>query len=374
MFNFPSYGMVSVPWNAPDILRGIEAYQQHALSNLRFNIRKSSITDRIFWLNTQNGIPLFAYTPIKVYEELYERTIATKEGVGRHLVMNENESWVNLPSPIPETLWGDTYSNPRQKSLNDEARAIFEKGLVCGSIKERDKRYICAKTQDFDPSRYTFDVKSDLKTLYSILDELSDLKENGLVAAEKSDDQIIFNSTTAEEACEHFIRSPKLIALVKSENKKHEKLAAVLENLQALLVENDKEKAQIDEFLKTLVYDVIVKRGAFYIYEKSLEDDPWKPFVNLIDQADYPEYTMFQNYKALNDTQLRILQKKTRPLQEAWSEEKLIISLKKWQGRIAVRKNQLDKDMYKWPDGAKMYVFYRNVLRRLNSQVVAVEG
>jgi len=369
LFNFPSYGMVSVPWNAPDVLRGIEAYQQHALSGLHFNMRKSNITDRIFWLNTQNGIPLFAYTPIKVYEELYERTIATKEGVGRHLAMNDNENWTSLPSPIPESLWGDTYKNPRQKALNDEARQVFQKGLKNGSIIERDCRFICIQTEHFDPSRYNFDVKSDLKTLYALLDELNMLKENGLT---KVNETIIFNSTTMEEACAHFLRCPRLIALVTSENVKYAKLSVVLKNLQALLVENDREKNQIDQFLKTLVYEAIVKRGAYYIYEKQLEEDPWQPFVNLIDNADYPEYEMFQTYKSLSEAQQQILQKKTKP--ETWSEEKLIINLKKWQGRIAVRKNHLDQDMYKLPNGAKMYVFYRNMLLRLNAQVFAVEG
>jgi len=145
LFNFASYGMVSVPKNAPEILRGIEAYQNQALANstARFNIRKSNITDRIFWLNTQNGVPLFAYSPIKVYEELYERTIHTREGVGRHLVMNENESWVDLPSPIPEFLWGDTYDNPRQKALNDEAREIFEAAKQKGAIQVLGGYYTC---------------------------------------------------------------------------------------------------------------------------------------------------------------------------------------------------------------------------------------
>ena len=179
IFNFPSYGMVSIPANAPDIKRGIEAYQQHALASLRFNIRKSSITDRVFWLNTQNGIPLFAYTPIRVYEELYERTIHAKEGVGRHLYMNENENWTNLPSPLPEKLWGDTYTNPRQKALNDKARQIFKDGLNCGSIKEKSGRFY----------------------LYY-----------------GTESKLIYSGSSIEETEDFFIRCHKLIELTKYEN------------------------------------------------------------------------------------------------------------------------------------------------------------
>jgi hypothetical protein len=83
--NFPSYGVVSVPADCPEIVRGIEAYRGHALANLRFTVRKSVIRDRIFWLNTQNGVPLMAYTPLKIYREAYERTKGTREAIGRDL-------------------------------------------------------------------------------------------------------------------------------------------------------------------------------------------------------------------------------------------------------------------------------------------------
>jgi len=299
-FNFPSYGMVSVPANAPELLRGIEAYQNHALANLRFNIRKSSITDRIFWLNTQNGIPLFAYTPIRVYEELYERTINTKEGVGRHLVMNENENWVNLPSPLPEKLWGDTYTNPRQKALNDEARKIFRERCEAGNFHQ---------DEDF------------------------------------------------------FIRCPNLI-----EKTKNEIANSVIEN------ESEKETDLTDEFLRVLVCEAIVKRGALYLFEKELEDDPWPPFANLMDNADFPEFTMFSRYKNLDAKRQKTLRVKAKTHEKSWPEDKLIINLKKWQGKIAVRKNQLDNEMWKWQNGKDMYNFYRNALLRLNTQISALAG
>ncbi|MCL2225535.1 MAG: tubulin-like doman-containing protein [Defluviitaleaceae bacterium] len=302
IFNFPSYGVVSVPANAPEILRGIEAYQDHALANLRFNIRKSSITDRIFWLNTQNGIPLFAYTPIRVYEELYERTINTKEGIGRHLVMNENENWTNLPSPLPEKLWGDTYTNPRQKVLNDEAREIFRQLSGVGDLP-------------------------------AMLEE------------------------------DFFIRCPQLIAKTRHE----------LSN-RTVTSETEKETDLTDEFLRVLVCEAIVKRGALYLFEKELEDDPWPPFANLMDNADFPEFTMFSRYKTLDTTRQTTLRKKAKNHERLWPEDKLIINLKKWQGKIAVRKNQLDNEMWKWQNGKDMYTFYRNALLRLNTQISALAG
>jgi hypothetical protein len=289
--------MVSVPANAPDIYSGIKAFQQHALSNLRFNIRKSNITDRVFWLNTQNGIPLFAYAPIRVYEELYERTINTREGIGRHLAMNENENWTLLPSPIPEKLWGDTYTNPRQKSLNDYARQIFKRGIELGTIKKTDEEF--------------------------------------------------------------FIRCPKLIELTAAENEKQKPAETDIDT---------------DEFLRVLVCEAIVKRGAVYLYEKELEDDPWPPFVNLIDNSDYPEFAMYNKYKTLDSTRKKTLKTKAKTHEKTWNDDKLLINLKKWQGKIAVRKNQLDNEMWKYPNGKNMYTFYRNALLRLNAQINALAG
>jgi len=371
LFNFPSYGMVSVPYNTPDIRRGIESYQQHTLSNLRFNIRKSNITDRIFWLNTQNGIPLFAFTPIKVYEELYERTISTREGVGRHLVMSDYETWVNLPSPIPEKLWGDTYYNPRQKALNDDARAVFKMGVSNGSIRELDGQFICIKSEDRDFSKYNFDIKTEPQTLYTALNELTKLRESGLPTLIR---HVIFTTSVLDEAEAHFIRNVSLISLIREENAKYMKITRKTEEIRTLLSDNEGEKSLINNFLHALTCEAIVKRGAYFIYEKELEEDPWPHFVNLIEQADYPEFAMFESYKALTNSQQKTIKEKAKHNEHALAADKLFINLKKWQGKIAVRKNLLDKDMYSHPNGKKLYGFYRNVLLRLNSQVMAMQG
>ena len=170
IFNFPSYGMVSVPANAPDIARGIDSYKIQA--GLKFNMRKSSITDRIFWLNTQNGLPLFAFSPLKIYEALYESTIKTREGIGRHLCMTEEENWVNLPSPIPMEVWGDTYQNPRQLEITKAAYKTFADGLVNGIIKLVDDKYTACG-------------------------------------------RLIYPTNVESEACAHFVRNIELVALVK---------------------------------------------------------------------------------------------------------------------------------------------------------------
>ena len=366
MLNFPSYGMVSVPYNAPEILRGIESYKAHALSSHPFNMRKSTITDRIFWLNTQNGVPLFAYSALRVQEALYERTITTREGVGRHLVMTEAESWMNLPSPIPQALWGDTYQNPRQKELNTTARTIFQTAIENGIIKEVGGRYVCIHTKSPDLGQYPLDAKTPIETLHKALSTLQE------AAHQETGRTVIFTTTNQAEAEAHFIRNIPAIHQTREENIKHSKTAGKIAHIQSLLAAVEAEKATIEAFLRTIVCEAIVKRGAHYIFEKSLEEDPWPPFVNLIDQADYPEYTIYQSYKALPPERKEALKERALHNQSNWPEGKLLVSLKKWQGKIALGKSQLDTTSDTLTDGANIYAFYRNALLRLNAQVNAV--
>jgi hypothetical protein len=120
------------------------------------------------------------------------------------------------------------------------------------------------------------------------------------------------------------------------------------------------------------VCEAIVKRGAQDLYEKELEDDPWPPFVNLIEHSDYPEFTMFKTYKTLPQSRKKTLKNKAKSHEEIWPEDKLIINLKKWQGKIAVRKNQLDGETKN--HSKEVYSFYRNALLRLNTQISALAG
>jgi len=375
MFSFPSYGIVSVPNNVPNILRGIEAYQKQSLSALKFNIKRSSITNRIFWVNTQNGIPLFAYAPIRVYEELYEKTINSKEGIGRHLVMSEAENWVNLPSPIPERIWGDTYRNPRQRTSNDRARQLFEAGIGYGSIVERSvdnqasSRFACVVTEVFDSSKYVFSEDTDFMTLSKLLSELGKMRQEGLKMVEQ---KTIFNSDNRENAESNFARSPKLMALVTAENKKYEALEAIIEKVRNAKEEKERDQRSGDDFLRALIGEAIIKKAALYVYNKDLEEDPWEPFVNLIDHANYPEFEMFMNYKALSNSKKDALRKKAKENESAYPEGKLLEVLQKWQGVFAARKETIDSDKWGYENGEEMYTFYRNILLKLNTHITAL--
>ena len=371
MFTFPSYGMVSVPNNAAEILQGIEAYQRNSLASLKFNIRRSSITNRIFWVNTQNGIPLFAYSPIRVYEELYEKTIDTKEGIGRHLVMTEQENWVDLPSPIPERIWGDTYSNPRQKTRNDHAKQVFESGLNYGSIVEDTSanRYSCVITQDYDFTPYDQDDSIDVLTLSKLLKQLQKLRQGGLPPVKNV---TIFGSASQEDAHVNLVRNPKLLNLVEAENKKYEIIEVLIEKLQRAKENKDRAQRFADDFLRTLTGSAIIKKGAHYVYNKDLEEDPWEPFVNLMDHPDYPEFIMYEKFKELPESKKEILLKKARANEDAYLEGELLEMLVKWQTIFSSRKEAIDDDQWNYENGDEMYAFYKNGLIKLNGHLGAL--
>ena len=361
MFSFPSYGMVSVPNNAPEILRGIEAYRQSSLASLKFNVKRSSITNRIFWLNTQNGIPLFAYAPIRVYEELYEKTINGREGIGRHLVMNDKENWVNLPSPIPESLWGDTYSNPRQKARNERARHAFEAGIACGSIIEKE-RFICLITEDFEYKK--IEGSEDLRTLTTAIKNLKKLRQEGLPAVgEKT-----FTSAIS------LIRNPKLLQLIETENEKYAGIDSLILDITAIKDEKDKVQKNTGDFLRALTGEAIIRKGALYIYNKSVEEDPWEPFINLMDDPNYPEFTIFSKYKELPDSKKEILLQKARANEESYQDSRLLEVLKKWQATFTARKDSIDNDQWNYENGSEIYAFYKEGLTRLNGYIEAVTG
>lgn len=157
--HFPQWGFVSVPVKAPNIFNGIKNFEKHSLSHSRFTIKESELKNRIFWLNTKNGIPLFAYSPLAIYETSYEKTILEKEGVGRHLVQTDKENWAYLPSPIPEKSWGDTYQNERVKQYNASVRTLFDEAVGFKCISEKMRIIIQAHVSNaILPKRLVFQI------------------------------------------------------------------------------------------------------------------------------------------------------------------------------------------------------------------------
>ncbi|MEW9053008.1 MAG: tubulin-like doman-containing protein [Neobacillus sp.] len=382
--HFPEWGFVSVPVKAPNIFNGIKNFEKHALSHSRFTIKESDLKNRIFWLNTKNGVPLYAYAPLHIYEKSYEKTILEKEGIGRHLVQTEKENWVYLPSPIPEKSWGDTYRNERVHQYNREIRELFDQAQHFGCIVEKDSeqntsaRYQCHftkplslelffKKHEVDPKRLR---KATLGNLKRALTELKSMLSGGMEADGAND---IFGSTTLELAKENFIRSPKLIERIKLEVKKYRQLEEHINIIQEFIGSQKNKETTINQFIEALYTRTICKRGALYVYDKEVEEDAWEPLVHLLKTTQFVEYELFKSFTALKPRQLeQLLKKSEKRSQELIHQEgtkQLIFALEEMASAYQKEKENLDYDYQDLANGEELYEFYKEMVMKVSSML-----
>ncbi|MEH7158364.1 tubulin-like doman-containing protein [Neobacillus drentensis] len=374
--HFPQWGFVSVPVKAPSIFNGIKNFEKHSLSHSRFTIKESELKNRIFWLNTKNGIPLFAYSPLAIYEASYEKTILEKEGVGRHLVQTEKENWAYLPSPIPEKSWGDTYQNERVRQYNSSVRALFDEASTFGCISEKNgnqntsARFQCHFTKEVslvdlyaqfevDPKQIDKASHGNLKQLLTKLKEVS---SGGMESDGVSD---IFGSTNLELAKENFIRSPKLIARVKEEVRKYRLIQDKMAEIEQRIQSQKNNEVSLNQFIQAVYTKTIRKRGALYVYDKEIEEDAWAPFVNLMKTTKFVDFEIYQAFKALSAKQMAQLEKKSeRRSTDMINEEmatELISALEDIAATYQKEKEALDYDYKDIANGEELYSFYKGI-------------
>jgi hypothetical protein len=382
-FHFPQWGFVSVPADAPNIFKGIKKFQEIALGHSRFTIKESQVRNRIFWLNTRNGIPLFSYTPLKVLEESYERTILDQEGIGRHLVQNDKTNWTYLPSPIPEKSWGDIYVNNRVKNYNAGVRELFDKAVIFNSIQEKSDNvttssrfeYVFTKPFQINDFLQGFNLKLDSEKpnfgeVKRCVDQLKNLLQNGL---ERVGTRDIFGSINVEMARENLIRSPELLEGIRKEITKYEQIQskiAELESLSNTLI--DREKL-IDQFIEAMYTQTIYKKGAQFVYDHDADEDAWEPLVNLTKINKFVEYVIFEQVRGLDSKKQGLLQRKSakRGAQMASTDDisGLLSSLKEMAASYQEGKAALDFDRNEWANGEDMYSFYKQVSAKVSDMI-----
>ncbi|RRJ63510.1 hypothetical protein EHV15_11675 [Paenibacillus oralis] len=378
--HFPSWGFVSVPVQAPSILKGIRNYQNNAIGKSHFTVKESEVKNRIFWLNTRNGVPLFVYTPLKVYEESYERTILDKEGIGRHLVQTEKNNWTYLPSPIPEKSWGETYVNPRVKTYNARVREEFAKALALKVIVEKDadqntsSRYSAVFTKPFSlqDKLAAYDMRLDaakpnLGEVKRAAVELKRLLAEGLPQETVKD---IFGSIHEEMAKENLIRSPQLIAGVRQEIAKYDEIAAMAAKLDAVLEQHQDEEKWLEQFIEALYTGTITKKGALYVYDREPEEEAWEPFANLMKSQNYVEYDVFAHFRGLDEksrgTLMRKASRRAAELTASENIEPLLQTLDELAARFLEGRDSLEYERAALANGDDMYQFYKQIAAKLN--------
>jgi Tubulin like len=378
--HFPSWGFVSVPLKAPSILKGIKNYQDTAISGSRFTVKESEVKNRIFWLNTKNGVPLFAYTPLKVYEESYERTILDREGIGRHLVQTEKNNWAYLPSPIPEKSWGDTYQNGRIKTYNAKVRELFDRAVRFGAIREKgsdsktSNRYESIVTKPFSLAAFLakHQAQGDATKLSPgeikrALVELKGFMKDGL---EQEFTRDVFGSINEEMAKENLIRYPEQIRLIEQEVRKYEEIEAKIQELEQIVGAIKDEEELVTRFIEALYTGTICKRGALYVYDKDEEEDAWEPFINLMKVNKHVEFAIYEKYRALDHKSMATIQRKAAKRSDAMTSaedtQQLLVKLDEIAATFQETKNDLEYDRDEYVNGEELFQFYKKVWSKVN--------
>ncbi|MCR8845024.1 tubulin-like doman-containing protein [Paenibacillus sp. SC116] len=378
---FPSWGFVSVPVKAPSILKGIKNYQNNAVGKSHFTVKESEVKNRIFWLNTRNGVPLFVYTPLKVYEESYERTILDKEGIGRHLVQTDKVNWTYLPSPIPEQSWGDTYANTRVRSYNERVRGEFSKAQGYKIVVEKDidhntsNRYAVVLTPPFDLeqllSGYDLQLKAAKPNLGEVKRAQLELKRLLVEGLPQQTSKNIFGSINEELAKENLIRTPELTRRVREEIAKYEAIASKVAEFDKLLsLHQDEEKLQ-DHFIEVMYTGTITKKGALYVYDRDEEEEAWEPFANLMKIRDYVEFEIFEQFRKLDDkSRSTMLRKASRRDAELTGSEDVTPLLEKLEDLYSAfldARDRLEYEKIELANGEEAYQFYKQLTSKLNT-------
>jgi hypothetical protein len=143
-----------------------------------------------------------------------------------------------------------------------------------------------------------------------------------------------------------------------------------LHALSALQAAREQEKTELDELVTVLSCEVVTKQNGQYLYNNAAEEDRWMPLVNLLERADYPEYALFDTYKALPLDKRERMKRRAKYNRDLFPEGKLLLNLRKWQGTLGLRKEALENE--RDPEDAAAYAFYRSVLLRVNTQIAAL--
>lgn len=382
-FHFPECGFVSVPADAPNIFKGVSGFKELALGKTKFTIKESRVKNRIFWLNTKNGVPLFAYSPLKVMEESYERTILEPEGVGRHLVQTEKTNWTYLPSPIPEKSWGDVYVNPRVRKYNAEAKRLFDQAAAFGCLAEKSgtaqtsSRFECYLSGPFDLREYVGRFQLQLDAAKPNPGELkrciAGLKQLLAGGMERTETRSIFNSTSEEMAKDNLIRTPELLVRLRQEVAKYEQIRDKIAELEAILNAQQDEEKLLDRFIEAMYTRTIVKRGAQFVYDHEADEDAWEPFVNLIRVNKFYEFVIFGRLRELDAKRQAALERKASRRSEQLTASAdisgLVATLKEMAEAYQEAKSALDYDRGEFVDGEEMYRFYKQIAAKVSDML-----
>ena len=385
------YYMVSVPRDCGEIRSGFEMHREKNAEH-SYIIKKSNQKNRIFWVSAKGGIAMSQYGDLKGYEAEYEQAIAndTVESKTRHLYQNPlyGRNWVNLPSPIPQSSWGERYYQPRIAAQNAELSELFDRALKCGAIScvragelsesgDNSAEYICRFTLPVDISGYArLDESSAPGELKRAEKELSELLCHLQPQKDRlGSDRIAHLGAAANESAarERFIASYDLTVEVRREVEKLEGIGKEIERIQNAQKRIVDELANVKSFCRMLYTGTLFVKpgGTSYVFEK---DGAELVLNNLLDTPDHPEYTLYRRLDTLHPEQRTII-KETADANYALMQSDPASAadrMRKLKSVVDLRTGALRVCIDEIPDGAAILAFYKTLSDELNALINAL--
>lgn len=134
--NVPEYSVISVPYNANDI---VSAAQDYVAQDTHLGVRKTSISDRITAMSFYGGLPLFTYNKLDQYSKYYD--LKHDDG-GKHLYETGERNWTgDLIMPYPYEFGKRLASferYPAEAEKIERCKELFFKAVKAGSIIDVD--------------------------------------------------------------------------------------------------------------------------------------------------------------------------------------------------------------------------------------------
>lgn len=174
-----NYGYVSVPLNAPSFINGIAQYA--SINNIGVTQKQSSVTERVFWLQTMNGLPLCRYSMLERFESEYEARLADGDR-GLHLEgvdTGARMDWQRLPSPLPHTLMGAAVPS-HEAEVQADAVAVLRRAMEYGmlEINKTNKEYTLHMLQTAEHHMPSLDDFADMMAQLKAGDTQEGVLEN----------------------------------------------------------------------------------------------------------------------------------------------------------------------------------------------------
>lgn len=336
------YVVLSIPYNEADFSAAAVKYKHD--TGKQMGIAKNVLTDRIFMLEFFSGIPMYAYKDLTDYEKVYYNNPSP----GMHMFESDEKNWFDLPSPIPITYESTFYKRVEQDKADKILRTYddaVEKGFIKEAVTSKTADVYVTPNASIDLifegilSNESLEVLGDIAKLNDQklrtgkvsecikLHSWKETKEATSKARIKIQDYIDSYSTNftlykklfanqefGTSIRDDFARKPIIIKTVQAELRKYNNIELIAKTLDEMFNVMDVTGSKQADFIRALMYSVIVKARSNYKYNFEKRGDTEEIILTEGNEKfeRIPVYRAFISYQALDAEVIEQITEKTK--------------------------------------------------------------